>query len=185
MELDDLIKRGEALKSESYSSPKYGIWKNDVKAAVAPHGDSMMRVLSDALSGGAVIQAGQAQQAHIRRIDRVIVLLNELKSRDADHSRAQDAIINQKRDEARASVQAKFGGTINATNVTFGDNSPISQVTAGEFMSALVKEAEEKLPEGEDKNKILAGLKAAVTNPTFASVTGATVGAVLKKLIGG
>jgi hypothetical protein len=49
-------------------------------------------------------------------------------------------------------------------------------------MASLIDEVE-ALPDSEEKGRILSNLKAVLTNPTFASVSGSVVGELIKRLI--
>jgi len=50
-------------------------------------------------------------------------------------------------------------------------------------MQAVINEAEKTLPDGPEKKKILDGLKAVVSNPTFAAIAGAALSEIIKKLL--
>lgn len=180
-ELDRLIQEGNALRGTTMGAPKFKIWANDVRAIVKSYGESMMRILEDALRTGVVIMGGPNYNDD--KINEVIELLESLKDRTPEDSRAQDSLINQKQAEARATLNSKFGNITVKGDATFGDGSPITKVTVGEFMAGLVNEVA-ALPDSEDKNRILAGLKAALANPTFATMSGTVLAEVLKKLMG-
>lgn len=180
-ELDRLIQSGNELRGTTIGAPKFKIWANDVRAAVKPYGESMMKILEDALRAGVVIMGGPNYNDN--KIDEVVELLENLKERTPEDSRAQDSLINQKQAEARATLQSKFGTITVKGDATFGDGSPITKVTVGEFMAGLVKEVE-ALPDSEDKNKILGSLKAALANPTFATMSGTVLAEILRKLMG-
>jgi hypothetical protein len=185
LELDELIQQGRDLKTVHYESPRYEVWQNDVRAAVTPYGEKMLEVLESTFFFGQVIMSDQhGTQMKNEAIDKTIEFLETLKARNPQDSRAQAALISQKQEEARHTLRAKLGNATFNGPVTFGDNSPISQVQVGEFIAALVKEAEQKLPDGEDKSKIVSQLKSMLANPTFAAIAGVTVPEVLKKLFG-
>ncbi len=187
MNLQELIDRGEALKQENYESPKVDLWENDVKAAVQPYGEETLKVLSRAMHFGQVIMSDlHGQQMHIDRISKVQELLAELQKRDSADMNAQSELINQKKKEAQTTISSKFDrATFNIhAPATFGDNSPANNLQVNELMMAIISEAEEKLPEGPEKNKILASLKQAVANPTFAAIAGASLPEILKRLVG-
>ena len=180
-ELDTLIQKGNALRRTEMGSPRFAIWANDVRAAVRPYGESMMAILEDAITSGVYTMMGPSYNDE--QIDNTIELLESLKERTPEDSRAQDALINQKQAEARATLGSKFGNITVKGDATFGDGSPITKVTVGEFMASLIDEVE-AIPESEDKHKILDGLKNVLANPTFAAVSGAVVAEVLKRLMG-
>lgn len=185
MDLQQLIDRGEELKSTSYESPIVELWQNDVRAAVAEYGEATQRILQNAFHFGFVITSDESgQQMHREMIDKVIELLNELKKRNAADTQAQSQIILQKKEEAKASLGAKFGAATFNGPVTFGDNSPANNVQVGELMLAIISQAEETLPAGSEKDKILDSLKAIVANPTFAAMAGASLPEILKRLFG-
>lgn len=179
-DFDTLIQQGNELRGTELGSPRYKIWANDVRASVKPYGDSMMGILEGALRVGIVRMGGP--NYNDSQIDDVVEFLESLKERTPEDSRAQDGLINQKQAEAHATLHSKFSSVTVKGDATFGDGSPITKVTVGEFMSSLIKEVE-KMPDSTDRNKILEGLKTTVTNPTFAAVSGSVVGELLKKFM--
>jgi hypothetical protein len=185
MELQALIDRGEELKNETYDSPIVDMWENDVKAAVAPFGEATMRVLQSAMHFGQVIMSDDhGQHMHIERINKVQKLLEELQRRNPADTQAQSNLITQKKEEAKATLGAKFGKTTFNGPVSFGDNSPANSVQVGELMLAIISQAEEGLPNGPEKDKILSSLKGIVANPTFAAIAGASLPEIIKRLFG-
>jgi len=186
MDIQQLIDRGEKLKNESYESPIVDMWQNDVKALVATYGEETSKVLQKAMWFGQVIMSDHhGQQMHVEMITKVQSLLAELAQRNSDDTRAQSEVINQKRQEVRATLTSKFDKAtfnINAPT-TFGDNSPANNIQVSELMLAIISEAEEKLPEGPEKNKILSELKNVTANPTFAAIAGASLPEILKQLL--
>lgn len=185
MNLDYLSKKGEELKNVKYDSPKVNLWKNDLKAAIAPYGDETLKVLDSALWFGQMITSEQhGQEMHIEAINSVQELIEELKERSASDTSAQSDVINRKKEEAKHSLGAKFGTTNFNGPVTFGDNSPANNIQVGELMLAIISEAEEKLPDGPEKQEILGKLKEIVSNPTFAALAGASLPEIVKRLVG-
>jgi hypothetical protein len=183
MDLQELIDRGEELKGEKYDSPAVDMWENDVKAAVAPFGDATAQVLHRALFFGQMIMSDEhGQQMHIEAISKAQVLLRELQKRNPDDTQAQSQLINQKKEEAKATLGSKFGSTTFNGPVTFGNNSPANNIQVSELMLAIISQAEEALPDGPEKNKILSALKSVTTNPTFASIAGAGLPEIIKRL---
>lgn len=183
MDLRALIDKGEELKVKEYDSPQVAMWRNDVKATVAQFGDATLEILDSAMSFGYVITSDdQAQQMHQEMISKVRELLTELQRRNPADTQAQSRIILQKMDEARATLGVKLGATTFNGPVTFGDHSPANSVQVGELMLAIINQAEDTLPDGEEKNKILSSLKAVVANPTFAAMAGASLPEIIKGL---
>jgi hypothetical protein len=183
--LQQLIEKGQELKGEPYDSPLVDMWDNDVKAEVAQYGEATLQVLSRAMWFGQVIRSDvHGNQMHREKIDKVCKLLSELTERNADDTRLQSQIIIQKKEEAKASLGAKFRGQMTFNGpVTFGDNSPANNVQVGELMLAIISEAEERLANGPEKDTILKGLKSVAANPTFAALAGASLPEILKRLM--
>jgi hypothetical protein len=183
MDLQQLIDKGEELRGLNFESPQVSMWQNDVRAAVAQFGDATLDILDSAMTFGYVITSDdQAQQMHQEMISKVQELLTELQRRNPIDTQAQSRIINQKMDEVRATLGVKLGTTTFNGPVTFGDNSPANSVQVGELMLAIINQAEETLPDGEEKTKILSALKAVVANPTFAAMAGASLPEIIKRL---
>lgn len=184
MELKELIDRGEELKSVAYDAPSVDMWKNDVKAAVTPYGEANLKILRKALWYGQMIMSDEhGQQMHREAITKAQEFLRELSKRSAEDSQAQSQLLTQKREEARATLTSKFGSTTFHGPVTFGDNSPANNVQVGELMLAIISQAEKELPEGPEKDKILKALRAALSNPTFAAIAGASLPKILDRLM--
>lgn len=188
MDIQSLIDKGNNLRDTAYDSPKVGMWKNDLKAKLTEYGEETIKVLDRATSFGFVITSDhQAKQMHNKMIDQVIELLEELKTRESEDTKRQSDIINQKRQEAKASITSKFNNTtINVSGgvTTLGDNSPVNNIQVSELMLAIIEEAEKRLPDGPEKDSILEKLKSTVANPTFAAIAGASLPEILKRLIG-
>ncbi|MBW3568643.1 hypothetical protein KY385_00740 [Candidatus Parcubacteria bacterium] len=185
MNLQELIDKGEEIKNERYDSPVVGMWKNDVEASVTTYGDSVVKIYKSAVRFGAIARGpGHAQQMHIERIQKVQQLLEELMKRNPSETQAQSRLINQKKEEAKASLESKFGTATFNGPVTFGDNSPANNIQVGELMLAIISEAEKKLPDGPEKEEILEKLKTIVANPTFAALAGASLPEIIKRLLG-
>jgi len=64
------------------------------------------------------------QEMHREAISKVQELLTELMKRNPQDSQAQSRLINQKKEEAKATLGTKFGTTTFNGPVTFGENSP-------------------------------------------------------------
>jgi hypothetical protein len=183
--LKNLIRRGEELRQEPYNSPVVDMWQNDVKAEVAKYGEATVEILQNTMHFSRVITSDyDATQQHNAMIDRVQKLLEDLQKRNPADTQAQSQLINQKREEAKTTLGAKFGPmTINGP-ATFGDHSPANNLQVSELMVAIISEAEQTLPDGSEKNRIIDGLKAIVANPTFAAMSGASLPQILKHLLG-
>ncbi len=179
--IDELIQQGNSLRGSRLGSPKYEMWENDLRALVAPYGEKMKEVLEHALWLGVI---GDGDTTNDEQIDDAIEFLESLNERTVEESRAQDLLINQKYEEAKATLSSKFGNATVNGDATFGDNSSISKVTVSEFMSGLIQEVE-SMPDSDEKNKILESLKTVLANPTFATVSGSVVSEVLKHLMRG
>jgi len=67
---------------------------------------------------------------------------------------------------------------------TFGDNSPISQITISEFFAGLEKEIEENVTDEAEKHRLLSAIKAITTDPSFVAVASVAATSIMKKLIG-
>lgn len=185
MDLIALIEQGEELKGQRYDSPVVDMWKNDVRAAVTTYGESTSRVLQNTMHFGQMIMNDHhGMEMHREMISRVQELLRELIKRNPADTQAQSQLITQKKDEAKATLGSKFGKTIFNGPVSFGNNSPANSVQVGELMLAIMGQAEETLPEGPEKTKIVSKLKEIVTNPTFAAMAGATLPEIIKRLFG-
>ena len=183
MDIDELIARGEELKSVNYESPKVELWKNDVKEVVVAYGEPTMDILRKAMFFGRVIQSDEdGQRMHIESIVNIEVLLRELKKRDQSRMQAQSYIINQKKEEARATLNSKLNSTTYniLAPTSFGNNSPANNIQVGELMLAIMSQAEDVLKDSPDKNSIITALKSVITNPTFASIAGASLPEIIK-----
>lgn len=179
-DLDTLIQQGDELRGTELGSPRFKIWANDVREAVQPYGESMMKILEGALRRGVISMSHR--NYNDEQIDQVNELLRTLKERSPADSRAQDVLINQKQAEARASLQHKFGSITVNGDATFGDGSPITKVTVSEFLAGLIDEVE-AMPESEDKHRILDGLKSTLSNPTFAAISSSVLSEVVRRLM--
>lgn len=72
--------------------------------------------------------------------------------------------------------------TISGGNVLFGDGNTLNQVHIKELVQALAGEIKEKVPEGEEKNRVMKSLKTITENDSFASVAGTVIGEVIKRI---
>lgn len=77
----------------------------------------------------------------------------------------------------------RFGDiTVSGGTLVLGDGNRITQVAVKELVEALEEEIKEKVPESEERKGVLEGLKKITTNETFASVAGALIGEVLRRV---
>lgn len=77
----------------------------------------------------------------------------------------------------------RFGSiTVSGGTLILGDGNKVTQVAVKELVEALEKEIMEKVLEGEEKKGVLESLKKITTNETFASVAGALIGEVLRRV---
>ena len=83
-DLDDLINQGKALLGTELGSPTFAVWRDDVRAVVAPYGDRMQKVAESALRHGAVIM--NSRNTNDKVINRTIELLELLKKRKPERS---------------------------------------------------------------------------------------------------
>jgi len=91
---------------------------------------------------------------------------------------------NTKLTEKKESIsKPNFGNiTISGGTVVFGDGAKITQVAVRELVDALSEEIKEKVPESEEKKKVLQTLENITTNETFASVAGTVIGEILRRV---
>jgi hypothetical protein len=183
MTIDELLAAGAELRNTEIGSTGFEMWLDDVKEFVVPYGERKMELFEQASRISHVIMGGRS--LNDERYDSTKEFLESLRRRSVEDSRAQDAIINQKQTEAAASLRQKFGNlNVNGGNVTFGDSSPINQVTVGELMAGLIKEAE-AMPDGPEKQGLLSRIKQLTTDPTFSTLSGVGLSALLTKVLTG
>jgi len=75
-----------------------------------------------------------------------------------------------------------FSGAPGVVVSQLQQQSQSMQMQVKELIHALIKEVEEKIEDSEEKKSILKSLKDLTTNETFASVTGAAIGEILKRV---
>ncbi|HSX29796.1 MAG TPA: hypothetical protein VLE73_04535 [Candidatus Saccharimonadales bacterium] len=96
-----------------------------------------MSILERALESGIVIMDGpNYNDDAIDAVNELLVVLNERMPEDA---RAQDALINQKQAEARATLQSKFSQVTVHGDATFGDNSSIAKLRLASSWPAYLR----------------------------------------------
>jgi len=187
MTADELIAKGEELKQLPYDDPEQDLWDKDVSNFAKQYGayDIASRVLFPA----SVPWGDEA--ANIERyecIAKAQKLLKSLESRSLNKDDAADKTaptFNQ----AKQRVQEKITKVTNTYNIhaptTFGENSPISQITIGEFMAGLEQEVREKVEDKAKKKKLLDGIRSITNDPSFRAVSTVAASEIVKKLISG
>lgn len=183
MDIDELVKQAEELKSVQYDSPRVDLWKRKTKNFVSEnYGQEYLKILDKALWFGQVIMSeGHGQRMHIEAMDKAIVFLNGLKT----ESQMDRSLSTNKTNTESIEVPQKrsYGNiTISGGTVVFGDGNRITQVAVKELVDALAKEIEEKVPESEERRSVLSKLKEITTNETFASVAGTVIGEILRRV---
>lgn len=80
--ISELIKQAEELKSVPYDSPKVKLWERRVKTFVKEnYGDEYLEILDGSLSFGQVIMGeAHGQQMHVKAMDKAIEFLAGLKT---------------------------------------------------------------------------------------------------------
>lgn len=186
MTADELIAKGEELKQLPYDDPEQDLWDKDVGDFAKQYGayDIATRVLFPA----SVPWGDEA--ANIERyecIAKAQKLLKSLESRSINKDDAADKTaptFNQ----AKQRVQEKITKVTNTYNIhaptTFGENSPINQITIGEFLAGLEQEIQEKVTDESMKKKLLSSIKEITSNPSFVAIAPIAASEILKKLMG-
>lgn len=87
-------------------------------------------------------------------------------------------------EEGSQSKNTRYGNiVVSGGTVILGDGNKITQVAVRELMQAIEEEIKDKAPEGENKQKILNGIKEITENETFASVAGTVLGEILRRVV--
>ena len=185
MDIDALIKKAEELKSVSYESPTVDLWKNRTRNFISEkYGSEYVRMFNDTLHFGEIIMSeehGQEMQAQC--LSRAIELLNGLRDEPVRNPSSR-TVIEASEQHVPPKQKPNFGNiSISGGTVVFGDGNKITQVAVKELVDALAEEIQEKVPDSETKHGVLAKLKEITTNETFAAVSGALIGEVLKRVI--
>lgn len=184
MELDTLIEQANTLKQEPFDSPMKDVWEEDVSDyLLEKHGARFVEIFKNSLWPSRIASSdSEMQMFHVEGLGKAITFLEGIKNREPS-KKAVTEIAEKKIQADKKSIQQRFGSATFNAPVTFGDNSPISQVTSGEFITALIEEVKSQ-PETPEKDKLLSQLETISTNPTFSSVAGSTIGSILAKLLG-
>lgn len=184
MDLDNLISRAIKLKEESYKSSSKDIWEEDAKEYIKiSYGDKFVKIFERTLFPGRMaMNEAHAQSMHVGRMEEVIKFLEELKTREPQPSVVEES-SEKKVEEDKKAIKQRFGSATFHGPVTFGDNSPASQVTVGEFISALTEEIH-KQPDSPQKKTLLKNIDSITKNPTFSGIASSTIGNLLTKLFG-
>jgi len=189
MTADELITEGERLKQVHYDDPDQDLWDDDVREFVKPFGDRTYRILQGIISPGAVIISGYENEYMQERVDAIAKtqkLLERLKQRSAQRQAQQSETIAPNFEQAKQQIKDKttnYNYNINAPT-TFGDNSPISEITIGEFFAGLEKEIEENVSNDVEKHRLLTMIKSITTDPSFVAVSTVAATSIMKKLLG-
>jgi uncharacterized protein (TIGR02391 family) len=89
IDINQLIKQAEELKSIAYDSPKVDLWKKRTKEFVTEnYGEEYVAFLRKSWSWGAIIVRGQAPVMHTKAMSRAIEFLESLKNEQMINSYA-------------------------------------------------------------------------------------------------
>ena len=185
MNVDEIIAEGERLKQLPYDDPEQDLWDNDAKEYVKQFGEATYQILENALFPRTVPYDDEdSNRQRVECITKAQKLLESLKRRSAVRQTAQSDIIAPSFEQAKQKIQEKIVTYHINAPTTFGDNSPISQITIGEFFAGLEKEIDEKVPNEHEKNRLLTAIKSITTDPSFVSVASVAATSIMKKLLG-
>lgn len=189
MTADELIAEGEQLKKTPFDDPDQDLWDNDVREFVKPYGTATYEVLGRTLESGIIPSSDyECQQQRVECITKTQKLLKRLAERSTDRQLAQSEVIAPNFEQAKKQVQGKVSNNTTYNfhaPATFGDNSPITQITIGEFMAGLEREVQEKVADPTEKNRLLDTIRSITSDPSFKAVATTAATEVVKKLIGG
>lgn len=188
MDVDGLIAEGERLKQMHYDDPDQHLWDNDVREFVKPFGDSTYKILEGILNPSSVIWGDDYTQFMRERVEDITKaqrLLESLKKRSAQGQAKQSATIAPNFEQAKQQLREKVTNNYNINApTTFGDNSPISQITVGEFFAGLEQQIEENVKDEAEKNRLLAAIKSITSDPSFVAIASVAATSIMKKLLG-
>ncbi|MFI5270986.1 MAG: hypothetical protein ACHQT9_03000 [Candidatus Saccharimonadales bacterium] len=188
MDVDELIAEGERLKEVHYDDPDQHLWDNDIREFVKPFGDRTYQILEGIIAPSSVIWGDDDNQFARERIEDITKaqkLLESLRRRSAQRQAAQSETIAPTFAQAKQQLKEKITTNYNINApTTFGDNSPISQITIGEFFAGLEQQIEEKVKDETEKNRLLAGIKSVTTDPSFVAIASVAATSIMKKLLG-
>lgn len=183
-EIESFIQEAVGLRNEAHNSPRFHLWRNRVNQFVQnSFGDRYLEIFEKALRWDRIPFPEEVQEMHYEAVNRAIEFLNALKNEpkkpNGDFSSRETNEISVKRVKPE-----HFGGvTISGGNVFFGDGNTLSQIYVKDVIDAISKEIEQQSPASVEKSSILESLNKLTTNETFASVTGAFVGEILKSML--
>jgi hypothetical protein len=187
MGLDELINQAEELKNVTYDSPKINIWKKRAKDFIKQnYEEEYLEIFINCLTPNRMILINEAQKMYIARIDKAIEFLNDLKKEPIlGKTKVNQKDFQKKQMPHIPTSKSSYGNiTISGGTVVFGDGNKITQVAIRDLVNALSKEIEEKVPESEARKSVLNSLKEITNNQTFASVAGALIGEILRRISG-
>lgn len=185
MNVDELITDGERLKQLPYDDPDQDLWDNDAKEFVRPFGEATYQILERALFPTTVSYGDEdSNRQRGECISKAQKLLESLKRRSVAKQAAQSDVIAPSFEQAKQKIQEKIVNYHINAPTTFGDNSPISQITIGEFFAGLEKEIEEKVTDDAEKNRLLTAIKSITTDPSFVAIASVAATSIMKKLLG-
>lgn len=187
MDFSELINEGDRLKALPYDDPEQDLWDNDVREAVNPFGKPTADILESELFPSVIPWGDEgAQRQRVECISKTQKLLQTLQKRSVDRQAAQAKILAPDFERAQRSIREKITNNFNINApTTFGDNSPINQITIGEFMAGLEQEIQEKVKDETEKHRLLGVVKSITTDPSFVAVTSVAASEIFKKLLGG
>lgn len=187
MTADELIAKGEELKQLPYDDTDQDLWDKDVGNFAKQYGayDIAYRALFPNTMSYSDDDSNRLRYECIVKAQK---LLKSLESRplnkDDDANEAAPSF-----EQAKHRVQEKVTKVNNTFNInaptTFGENSPINQITIGEFLAGLEQEVREKVEDKTKKKKILDGIRSITSDPSFKAVSTVAASEIVKKLIGG
>ena len=187
MTADELIAKGEELKQLPYDDPEQDLWDKDVVNFSKKYG--AYEIAYRALFPATVEwDDDDSNRQRYECITKAQKLLQSLKNRTLKQDdEAKDLAPSFK--QAKQKVQEKVTNITHNTNyinapTTFGDNSPISQITIGEFLAGLEQEINEKITDVPTRNRLLKSIKEITTNPAFVAIAPVAASEIMKKLMG-
>ena len=181
--LDNLINKAGELKDEPYDSPLVKLWENKtINFLKENYGKDISEIFQQTQWPTKMATSDQEMQfMHIESMDKAVKFLNGLK--DETPLSSNEKIAEASAEKSESAKKSQFGNiTVSGGTVVFGDGNRINQVQIKDLVQALSEEIQEKVPESEDKRSILSSLKTLTENQSFASVTGAVIGEIIKKI---
>ncbi len=186
MTADELIAKGEELKQLPYDDSDQDLWDKDVGNFAKQYGayDIAYRALFPNTMSYSDDDSNRLRYECIVKAQK---LLKSLESRPLN----KDDDANEMApsfEQAKHRVQEKVTKVNNTFNInaptTFGENSPINQITIGEFLAGLEQEIKEKVTDEPTKKKLLSSIKEITSNPSFVAIAPIAASEIMKKLMG-